>query len=87
LASTVFPDDTPELNLSKLLHYWQIGQRIRKDILKEKRAEYGEEILPTLSAKLVPEFGRGYSPRNLARMTTFAEVFPEPKVRHQRKAT
>lgn len=62
------------------LHYWQIGQRIRKDVLKGKRAEYGEEILPTLSAKLEPEFGRGYSARNLARMTTFAEAFPEPKI-------
>lgn len=68
------------VNSVLVLHYWQVGQRIRKDVLKEKRAEYGEEILPTLSAKLEPEFGRGYSARNLARMTTFAEAFPEPKV-------
>ena len=25
--------------------YWNIGHRITKDILKEKRAEYGEEIV------------------------------------------
>ena len=32
--------------------YWQIGQRIRQDILQEKRAEYGEEIVATLSRQL-----------------------------------
>jgi len=48
--------------------------------LKEKRARYGEEILPTLSAKLVPEFGNGFSVRNLSRMVRFAEVFPEGKI-------
>lgn len=60
--------------------YWQIGQRIRTDILKEKRAEYGEEILPTLSAKLVPEFGQGFSPRNLARMISLADAFPDSRI-------
>ncbi|MBE3049527.1 hypothetical protein IMZ48_44920, partial [Candidatus Bathyarchaeota archaeon] len=32
--------------------YWNVGRRIREDILQEKRAEYGRQILPTLSAKL-----------------------------------
>ncbi len=31
---------------------WHVGSRIRKNILKEKRAEYGQEILQSLSAKL-----------------------------------
>ena len=60
--------------------YSDIGDRIRYDILKEKMARYGEEILPTLSAKLVPEFGNGFSVRNLSRMIRFAEVFPEGKI-------
>ena len=55
--------------------YWQIGTRIRQDVLKFKRAGYGEEILPTLSAKLQPEYGRGFSSRNLAKMAQFAEFF------------
>ena len=56
---------------------WHIGSRIRKNILKEKRAEYGQEILQSLSAKLASEFGRGYSARNLASMVRFVEVFPD----------
>ncbi|MCG2754814.1 MAG: DUF1016 N-terminal domain-containing protein, partial [Desulfobacteraceae bacterium] len=61
------------VNAGLTILYWQIGSRIRHDILKEKRARYGEEILPTLSAKLVPEFGSGFSVRNLSRMIRFAE--------------
>jgi len=34
------------------LHYWEVGRRIRQDILKEKRAEYGAEIVVTLSRQL-----------------------------------
>ena len=60
--------------------YWHIGRRVHQDILKEKRAEYGEEILQTLSAKLTVEFGRGFSARNLASMARFAEVFPDERI-------
>ncbi len=40
------------VNAALVLLYWKIGQRIRQDVLQNKRAEYGAEILPTLSAKL-----------------------------------
>jgi len=68
------------VNAGLTILYWQIGNRIRHDILKEKRARYGEEILPTLSAKLVPEFGSGFGVRNLSRMVRFAEVFSEGEI-------
>ncbi|HWQ34765.1 MAG TPA: DUF1016 N-terminal domain-containing protein [Blastocatellia bacterium] len=60
--------------------YWNVGQRIRQDILKGQRAEYGKEILPTLSAKLVPEFGEGDGVRNLARMIRFVETFQSAEI-------
>jgi predicted nuclease of restriction endonuclease-like (RecB) superfamily len=60
--------------------YWQIGRRIRQDILKEKRAEYGEQIVSALGAQLTAEFGRGFARRNLFRMIRFAEVFPDSKI-------
>src|SRR5215475_1017163 len=56
------------VNAALTLLYWQVGHRIRTEILKEKRADYGEQIVPTLSAKLVPEFGGGFSRPNLFRM-------------------
>ena len=64
------------VNSALVLLYWSIGDRIRRDILLEKRAEYGEQIMPTLSAQLVAEYGLGYAEKNLRRMVQFSEVFP-----------
>jgi hypothetical protein len=67
-------------NATLTMLHWQIGNRIRKHILREKRAEYGEQILSTLSKTLEAEFGRGFGQRNLFRMVRFSEVFPDPKI-------
>jgi predicted nuclease of restriction endonuclease-like (RecB) superfamily len=60
--------------------YWHIGRRIRQDILKEKRAEYGAKIVSALGTQLSREFGRGFNARNLFRMVRFAEVFPDEQI-------
>jgi len=60
--------------------YWQVGQKIASNLLTDGRAAYGQEILPTLSAKLVPAYGKGFSERNLARMVSFAEAFPDAQM-------
>jgi len=60
--------------------YWNIGKRIREDILKQKRAEYGEQIVQVLSAQLAAEYGRGFSRRNLFNMIRFSEVFPDGEI-------
>ena len=68
------------MNAGLTLLYWQIGNRIRQDVLKEKRAEYGAEIVHALSAQLTAEFGRGFGRRNLFNMIRFAEVFPDHRI-------
>lgn len=68
------------VNTALVQLYWQIGARIRKDILANRRAEYGKEILVTLSQELVADFGSGYSASNLSRMVAFAEAFPDNKI-------
>ena len=60
--------------------YWHIGTRIRQDVLREKRADYGEQIVSALSAQLTADFGRGYDRRNLYHMIRFAEVFPDEEI-------
>jgi hypothetical protein len=57
--------------------YWHVGRRVRQDILREKRAEYGGRIVSALGIRLEKEFGRGFGRRNLFRMIRFAEVFPD----------
>ena len=41
--------------------YWSVGQRIRQDILSEKRAEYGQQIIATLSRQLTRDYGQGFT--------------------------
>lgn len=68
------------VNAELTLLYWQIGARIRADILQNKRAEYGEQIVTTLSAQLSVEYGDGFGRRNLFRMIRFAEHFPDEQI-------
>ena len=79
-------DVARQVNSALVLLYWRVGQRIRQDFLREKRAEYGEQILPTLSAELMREFGPGFTVRNLANMVKFAEVFQDEKILHTLRA-
>lgn len=57
--------------------YWQIGQRMRTEVLKDARAAYGEQVVERVAAALGREFGRGFNKRALYRMIRFAEVLPE----------
>ena len=68
------------VNAGLSLLYWSIGKRIGRDTLGGTRAEYGERILQTLSAKLVREYGPGFSEKGLRHMMRFAEVFPDEKI-------
>ncbi len=68
------------VNSALVLLYWQVGKRIRTEILESRRAAYGEEIVSTLSRQLSEEFGNGYSRPNLFRMVRFAEFFPDGEI-------
>ena len=68
------------VNVGLTLLYWEIGNRIHKNILLEKRAEYGKQIFYALSRKLEAEFGRGFSQANLFHMARFAEAFSDRKI-------
>jgi len=67
-------------NSGLVLLYWNVGNRIRKDILNENRAKYGKQIVKKLSAKLTIEYGRGWSENQLRHCLRTAEVFPEEQI-------
>jgi len=67
-------------NSEHVLAFWHIGKRIRKDILKNSRAEYGKQIISTLSKKLIEKHGQGYSRTNLFKMVQFATIFNDNKI-------
>lgn len=70
------------VNAALTMLYWRVGKRINEEILKGERAEYGRRILPTVSAKLTTEYGRGWNERNLAYMVKFVESFPDETILH-----
>ena len=57
--------------------YWEIGRRILDEEQKgKKRADYGSYLLKNLALKLEPDFGSGFSVRQLERSRQFYKMYP-----------
>ncbi len=63
------------VNSAVSLLYWNIGKRINEEILQNSRAEYGKQILETLSKHLTEEYGNGWSKRQLSYCVKFYNIF------------
>ena len=60
--------------------YWEIGRQIVEgEQFGGRRAGYGEALVSALSADLTPNFGRGFSKRNLKQMRLFYLGWPIAK--------
>jgi hypothetical protein len=68
------------VNTATTILYWNIGKRVNNEILENKRAEYGKEVVKTLSKELTQEFGKGWSEQHLRHCLRFAETFPEKEI-------
>jgi len=68
------------VNAELTLLYWQVGRRIFDDVLRGARAEYGQQILATLSKQLTAEYGRGWSEQQLRHCLRAAEVLPDEAI-------
>ncbi len=60
--------------------YWQIGQRINREVLQNQRAEYGKQIVVMLSIQLTREYGKGWGKNHLRQCMQFAKSFPDEKI-------
>jgi predicted nuclease of restriction endonuclease-like (RecB) superfamily len=49
------------VNAALTMLYWRVGNRINAEILQGGRADYGQEIVATLSQQLSREYGNGFS--------------------------
>ena len=59
------------------LMYWHIGKRIFEEEQEGKdRADYGKYLIKYLSEQLQPEFGSGFSARQLNWYRQFFRTFP-----------
>jgi predicted nuclease of restriction endonuclease-like (RecB) superfamily len=66
-----------QVNSTLTMTYWLVGRAIAVNTLRSSRAEYGQQIVATLSHQLKARFGRGFDRTNIIRMISFARAFPE----------
>jgi predicted nuclease of restriction endonuclease-like (RecB) superfamily len=67
-------------NATLTMLYWQVGQRIRTEVLRDQRAAYGEQIVVSVGRQLSAEYGQGFEGKNLRRMMRFSELFPDEQI-------
>jgi predicted nuclease of restriction endonuclease-like (RecB) superfamily len=60
--------------------YWHVGNRINSEILQNERAEYGKQIVQSLSAQLEQEYGKGWGEKQLRQCMQFALVYPDKEI-------
>ena len=60
--------------------FWNVGKRINEDILQNKRADYGKQVVATVSAQLENAYGKSFTLKNIRRMMKFAEQFPDLEI-------
>ena len=56
---------------------WNVGKRIKEDVLLNKRADYGEQVLKRLSQRLKAKYGGGWGYQKLQHCVRAAYTFGE----------
>ncbi len=69
-----------QANSTLTLLFWHVGNRINQNILLNKRADYGKQIVPTLSTQLTLQYGKNFEEGNLRRMMQFARQFTDEQI-------
>lgn len=60
--------------------YWQVGKHLRDTVLLQSRADYGKQVVATLSRQLSDAYGKGWSEKHLRHCMRLAEVFPDEQI-------
>ncbi len=68
------------INAEICLMHWQIGKRIKEDVLYNQRAEYGKQVVKNLADQLTQRFGKGWSDRKLLHCIRAAYTFSEDEI-------
>ena len=65
------------VNSGVVLMFWHIGSRVNNFVLNNQRAEYGKQIVVTLSRQLKEKYGNNFEEKNFRRMLQFADEFQD----------
>lgn len=69
-VASVVSDETTQM-------YWNVGNAINTFVLQGNRAEYGKQIVVSVSRQLVAEYGSSFEEKNLRRMMQFATEYQD----------
>ena len=68
-------------NYVMTMMYWHIGERINREVLGNQRAEYGKQIVSTVSTQLQSFYGaKGFEKSSITRMMKFSKLFPDKQI-------
>lgn len=70
------------VNTEACLTNWYVGKRIKEDVLYNKRAEYGKQVVRNLSIKLTERYGTGWGYEKLKHCVRSAYLFSEEEIRY-----
>lgn len=59
---------------------WNVGKRIKEDILKNQRADYGKQVIKRLANKLILRYGSGWGFQKLQHCVRAAYTFSEDEI-------
>ena len=68
------------VNAEACFMHWQIGKRIKEDVLYNKRAEYGKQIIKNLAVSLTKKYGKGWTFYKLQHCVRGAYTFTEDEI-------
>ena len=66
-----------QVNETLIKRNWLLGMRIQHEVLNDKRAEYGEQVITSLAEKLTVKYGKGFIKRNLYHFVDFYIKHPD----------
>lgn len=67
-------------NSALTILFWKVGKRINDEMLNNERAEYGMQVVGTLSKQLETTYGRSFTEKNVRRMMQFASGFSDSEI-------
>jgi hypothetical protein len=67
-------------NAALTTRYWQVGHRVRTEVLEGRSAEYGAQIVAALGRLLETRHGRGFGQGSRMKLSTVSrELHPEAR--------
>ena len=64
-----------QVNETLIKRNWLLGLRIQHEVLRDKRAEYGEQVVKVLAKGLTAKYGEGFTWRNLYNYADFYSTY------------